>query len=384
MKRALTYLIPLLSCALAAGCTIEETVAVDDDDGSSSASGSGSGSGGSVPVGPDPIAVLGGGEHSMDAVTHSPISNGSEQLNRPTDLAFNPAAPNELWIVNQTGESVTIIFNPGETNQTSVNKKASQHFMARPAALAFGNNGHFATIHEQDGFTQPDTPFDFMGPTLWQANSQVFQGQHQDHVDMLHNSPNGMGIAWEEGNTYWIFDGMHSSLTRYAFNGPHMPGGTDHSNGDVRRFVTGEVQRVANVPSHMWFDQTSRKLYVNDTGNHRVAVLDTNTGNPGGAFSPNYDNTTQTTYTGGVLSTFIDTSQYGNHWPSGMARFGDHLYVSDVGNGTIYGYTMDGELADWLPTGLPDGSLLGITFDASGNLYYVDAAANQIFRVSPK
>jgi hypothetical protein len=54
------------------------------------------------------------------------------------------------------------------------------HFMAEPAALAFGAPGWLATAQEQDQPTQPDTPVDFMGPTLWTADSGIFNAGTHD------------------------------------------------------------------------------------------------------------------------------------------------------------------------------------------------------------
>ena len=78
-----------------------------------------------------------------------------------------------------------------------------------------------------------------------------------------------MGIAWEKDNVYWVFDGYHSSITRYDFNEDHGPGGTVHDDGTVSRYVEGKVKRVANVVSHMEMDRESNLLYVADTGNNR-------------------------------------------------------------------------------------------------------------------
>ena len=38
---------------------------------------------------------------------------------------------------------------------------------------------------------------------------------HAGHLDMLHNSPNGAGLAWAGGNVYWYYDGYHHALARY-------------------------------------------------------------------------------------------------------------------------------------------------------------------------
>ena len=102
---------------------------------------------------------------------------------------------------------------------------------------------------------------------------------------MLHNSPNAAGIAWEKDNAYWVFDGMHGSLTRYDFNSDHGPGGTNHRDGIVARFVEGKVSHEPGVPSHMVYRADTLQLYVADTGNSRIAILETSTGNIGTRFT---------------------------------------------------------------------------------------------------
>ena len=78
------------------------------------------------------------------------------------------------------------------------------HFMAKVSGIAFNSDGNFATSQEEDQITQPSTPANFMGPTLWDGNLKEWEEGHLSHLDMLHNSPNGAGIAWEQGNVFWI------------------------------------------------------------------------------------------------------------------------------------------------------------------------------------
>ena len=62
------------------------------------------------------------------------------------------------------------------------------------------------SVNDQPQLTG-NAPSDFMGPTLWTSNINTFSGSgpyHRGHYDMLHNSPNGKGIAWDEGNAYWL------------------------------------------------------------------------------------------------------------------------------------------------------------------------------------
>lgn len=335
---------------------------------------------------PDPgLAVLGGDTHSADSVNMEEVLDSGD-LNTPMDLAFHPSEAGELWIVNQGNSSMSIVADVG-ADSWSVQKESdasSDHFMVHPAALAFGDNGMMATIHEED----ETTPYTggaagtFMGPTLWTADASEFDAGHGSHYDMLHNSPNGMGIAWETDNTYWVFDGFHESLTRYDFGDDHGGGGTDHSDANVRRFVEGEVSYEAGVASHLAFDADTDLLYVADAGNGRIAVLDTSSGSDGGQYGPNYDGGSQRSVTGADLWTLAEPA--GLEMPAGLALHDDMIFVVDHATSTIWAFDLEGEVVDWLETGVEPYSLMGLDFDAEGRLYVVDAQEDRVLRIAAK
>lgn len=349
------------------------------------------------------LEILGNGGHTTDDVEMTEVKGG---MRDPMDLEFHPDRTEELWVVNQGNNSMWIGTDVGRggSNGRFVSEDSGDHFMVFPASLAFGDSGCtstisnrpstdldtgrcLATIHETDQPTPytNNAPGTFMGPTLWTGDSQMFDAGHASHFDMLHNSPNGMGIAWEDGNTYWVFDGYHSSITRYKFTGDHGPGGASHSDGDVARFVAGQVSRVANVPSHLEFDRDTDLLFIADTGNNRVAVLDTTSGSRGGRVGPNYDGTAQYEIDGASLSTLVEGDDIGLEQPSGLAIHDDTVFVSDHATGRILALTKDGELIDWLDTGLGQGALKGIAFHPeSGDLYFVDAKGQRVMKVTPK
>lgn len=259
-----------------------------------------------------------------------------------------------------------------------------QHFLARPSGIAFSDDTYFATSQEEDRVTQSTTPDTFMGPTLWSSDLHIFDAGFNGHIDMLHNSPDAMGIAWEKANAFWVFDGLHASLTRFDFRKPHRPGGSDHSDGIVKRYVEGKVKRVPNVPSHMEMDRKKGLLYVADTGHDRIAVLDTKTGKPGGAILPNYDGDQQTRINGAKLTTLI-SSKAGLKRPSGLALHDGVLYVGDNATGTIHAFSPEsGAELDSLPTGVAKGGLMGLAFDAQDRLYAIDQAKPQVLRFSAK
>jgi hypothetical protein len=352
------------------------------DDGGSS---SGDGSTGDAMQG---IPVLGGYTHSLDNVDVELIVDSD--LATPTDAEFNPDAPEELWITNRGDNSVTIVTAPGTASQQVVNKQnrvnGGDHFLAKPAAIAFGAPGLMATAQQEDQITQPTTPADFMGPTMWTSDSGTFEGGHNSHMDMLHNSPNSSGIAWERDNVYWVFDGAHGSLTRYDFHSDHGLGGTDHTDGEVYRAADGELTYVPGVAAHIAFDADSSMLYSVDPGANRIVVLNTTTGQMGDPIAPNYDGSIQRYVVGMELTTLVDGSavEVEMSTPSGLELHDGYLFVTDYQTSSIAAFDLDGNLVDWLDTGFPAGTLMGMEFDDDGRLYVVNSTGNQLLRISAR
>lgn len=338
---------------------------------------------------PPGIPLLGDGQHTVDAVEFAVVSTSAAGLNIPRDLAFHPQRTSELWVVN-LGDNSTIVFDDPDDETTFERYAAAgkDHFMARPSALAFGENGNFATAQEEDELTQGDlTPEDFMGPTLWTSDRAIYDGGHFGHFDMLHNSPNGAGVAWERDNRYWIFDGWHESITMYDFHDDHGPGGSDHTDGEIVRYVEGEVSYVGDVPSHMEFDQATKLIYIADTGNNRIAVFDSTVGERGQTLRPNYDGCTMYAMNGGQIETLAAGADVMLELPSGLELRDGVVYVSDNKLSRIVAIDQQtGELIDYLDLAdkVPTGGLMGMAFSQSGDLYAVNAVGNEIIRISPK
>jgi sugar lactone lactonase YvrE len=262
----------------------------------------------------------------------------------------------------------------------------SNHFLAKPSSLAFGAPGVLGTIHDEHERTQGPfgTPPDFMGPTLWSADPSIFDAGDPSHLDMLHNSPDGVGIAWAGDHVYWVFDGTHGSLTRYDFGQPHELGGTYHGDGIIQRWVEGEVARGPDSVGHLAYDDATGFLYVADTGHARLARLDTASGQEGRLYGPAYDTPDQYKWDDAVLDTLVDGSAIGLEAPAGLELSGGLLWVTDAATATIWAFDLSGNAVDWLPTGRTAGALQGLTLDANGDLWVVDARAGELLHVAPR
>ncbi|MCA9538232.1 MAG: hypothetical protein KC620_05060 [Myxococcales bacterium] len=349
---------------------------------------------------PDPggLAVLGNGWHTIDKVTLEVIGTEADGLNVPRDLAFNPwVEPAELWVVNRADDSTTTFFEPGTPEQSSRHliDPYALHFMDEVSSIDFGQPGTFGTCQEsRNTYNGQANANDFMGPTLWPSDLDIYAHTNVNavrvvgedlgsHLDMQHESPLCMGIAWERDNVYWVFEGLTSSIARVDFGVDHGPGFDDHSDGTITRFAPGEVRRVAGVPSHLWFDHDTKTLYIADTGNARLAAMDAVAWEYGRQMRPIEPGTVlrAATMAEPMRTVFADDAL---EHPSGLAVWDDHLYLGDNATGRIYGLTFAGELVDYLDTGLPAGALMGLAFDPAGNLYFVDAKRDRLLRILPR
>jgi hypothetical protein len=316
------------------------------------------------------------------------------QLHTPRDLAFNPRQAGELWIVNAATNSVTIVHGATELDKMRVEERRDRnhaHFMPTPTSLAFGADqtndaavnpalavGTFATCHESRNGGN-----DFMGPVLWSSDLSVFavrNGMLGSHLDMLHQSPECMGIAWEgSGNVYWTFDGLSSSISRYDFQKDHGVGNDNHDDGLIWRYVAGQVKAVPKVPSHLSFRPEDQMVYVADTGNSRVVKLAATSGSKAGAIDPKQDEAESWQMSGALLTEVVPRGTLS--LPSGLEIQDEHLYVSDNATGLIHKFRLDGRPVAAIQTDAQPGGLAGMTFGPDRRLYFVDQVGNRVLRV---
>lgn len=343
------------------------------------------------------LALLGHDTHSTDNVELTEI--GADGLYIPRDLDFNRDNPTELWVVNRDDDSTITYFNPGMPDQRAEKRidPFAMHFMEEVSSIAFGAPGTFGTCQEsRNTYNGLAAPNDFMGPSLWPSDMSIYahtneeaaQAQGADlgsHLDMLHESPLCMGIAWERDNIYWTFDGLTNSISRYDFQVDHGPGWDDHSDGLIERFVIGEVARVAGVPSHLELDRDAQRLYIADTGNARIAVLDVAQYTRGPTLPVKERGTQMWRMTGPSLTTFVDGAAGELQQPSGLALHEGVLYVGDFATGRITAFdAASGERLDWIESGAGTQALMGLAIDGEGRLYFLDAGAGRLMRIAPK
>ncbi len=353
---------------------------------------------GPSPVDPGPppkAAELGTGDHTASSVTLTVIAGPGQRLAGPRDLAFNPRVPAELWVVNAADDSAVIIHDaPTDDRKAERRKDAdARHFMNKPSAIAFGRDetsfgipGTFATCGESRNEGDPRAP-DFMGPTLWSSDLSIFAVKNPtglgSHIDMLHESPLCMGIAHETQNVYWTFSGRFNAIVKFDFGQDHDIGQDDHTDGKAYQYLPGQVKYVPKVPSGLFFRDEDSMLYVADTGNARIAKLDTTSGTRGARIA-NKEPSPFYKVDGAVMTDVVTADSGLLEAPSGIEIKGDYLYVTDNSNGRISAFTFEGERVNWLDTGLPAGSLGGLSFGPDGKIYFVDMLGNQVLRIDPK
>lgn len=324
-----------------------------------------------------------------------------------TALAFDPLRTGELWVTLRRvpsnlacletarsgcaaleGQVALVQGATSDAAELTIKKDGNAwHFMRRPTSIAFGENGNLSTCGEARTDNYEDEAIDYSGPVLWSSDPTIFgvepkPGQNGTHLDMLHESPFCMGIAYERDNAYWVFNGKLGALDRYDFHTPHVIGGEDHSDGELSRYVEGQLTRVPEVPSHLVLDRERGRLYVADTAGGRILSLDIASGVPGPDV-PTLDPipvhrrmdgaTLEEVVAPGVLSA-----------PSGIALSGDRLIVTDNATSRIWWFALDGSVVGSLDTGLPAGSLSGVAVGPDGKLYLSDLLTGTAYRVETR
>jgi hypothetical protein len=321
------------------------------------------------------------------AVTFTTVYQGHEGV-EPVDVEFNARSPREMWVVNYVTSHVTVVRNPGTSQAEVIERRdpAYSHYMFQPPAIAFGTphaqwGQQFATCGDNDAFGRY-----FMGPTLYSAELNIFgyqtQGGLGTHLDMLHSTAYCRGIAWAgEGNKYWTFNAHNGAIDFYDFAQDHGPGNNDHSDGIIRRFWTNQVSGVDGVMSHVSVNSDDQKVYVADTGNKRILVLDPTEAQPV-APMPGAEIIAERRFFEAPVHVLVPPGTLAA--PSGIEASGGLAFVTDAETSKIHAFSLvDGELVKTLDTGLPPGSLAGLNFGPEGKIYFVDRLQSRVIRIDP-
>lgn len=332
--------------------------------------------------------------------TFKEIAGFLQQVSRPKDLAFQtlPDRQNELWVLNfgtyNSGGSTVLIANPGKSNQTNNYLKDgnSWHFMALPTAIAFADNGNWATSSSiLDANRQGGS---FTGPSLWPGDLNIYtrvgnppvSGVNGSHLDMLHQSPQSMGICHWKEHEFFVFDGFHGHLTYYDFATPHYPGGSDHDDGKVIHYPEISLAKSNDefLPGHMEIDEEKKWLYVVDTERKRVVRVDVNTGNFNANASTRRMHGEPLAQYGEMNNvTWEIFADEGLTNPCGLAINGDRIFVSDNGTKEIVCFDANsGEQLGRIEVQAED--IMGIEVGPEGNLWYVDYTTSKVYKVVPQ
>lgn len=328
-----------------------------------------------------------------EAATLSELVNASAGLSQPRDLAWNPLRPEELWVVNYDDDSAVIVRDAPQDSRTTEKRidGYALHFFEQPTAIAFGQSettmgipGTFATCGEsRNTYNGQADGNDFTGPTLWSSDMSVFAAQNPNglgsHLDMLHNTPLCMGIAWEGGNRYWVTGGLSGAIERYDFQTDDGIGNDDHGDGLTWRYAPGTLGYVENVPSHLVVDADAGYVYVADTGHGRILRLDAQTG-AAGATVGSFETPIQMVE-GAVIDDFVPGGTLTQ--PSGIELAGGVVFVTDHATSQVHAFDGEGTLLGTVDTGLPAGSLGGLSLGPDDRLYLVDMLGNRVFRLEP-
>lgn len=329
--------------------------------------------------------------------TYSVIGSAANGLDQPRDLDFKPNS-NELWVVNKAtaaGGTMCIFYDAGKVSQTSQFRKDSHsdHFMMYPSAIAFGDDGRFSGVSEVQN-TNPQTPT-FMGPALWSSDTSIYATVFQNnwmngyplgsHLDMLHQSPFGMGIAHDSIGMYWVFDGYNGNICKYYFVQDHGPGYEDHSQAMIWRYTDVGVTRVPNIPSHMIKDKATGWLYFVDGGAKKLKRINTNTGSVVGNLTvPPTANEPLLGYYDVQGATVQVLDSFPASQPCGIDLYNGRMIVSDYGTGDIYVYDITAATPVKIGTiATGQTGIMGVKIGTDGKIWFVNNTQNNVVRINP-
>lgn len=334
---------------------------------------------------------IGLGDGTASSVTFTEIyAVGS--ASEPVDLAFHKERADELWVIGYGDDSIRVGTGVGTDAMKwkRIDDPAAMHFMHKPPAITMGTPAFWATCGDSDntdgaGHAGDGSAKYFMGPALFSTDLTILGKETGtglgSHMDMLHGSPFCRGIAHVSENWFWVFNSHDKSLDKYNFAKDHGPGKDDHSDGEIYRYAPGQVKGAEDsTPSHIFYDDTDKFLYVADTGNQRIVKLDTAKGTKGGALPRQME---PLKAQGIMKNTNVEVVVAAGTLkkPSGLEVRGEHLYVTDAETSTFHVFDKAGAEVRKLATGFAPGSLAGFAFSGDGKIYFTDKVRSRVFRI---
>jgi len=342
--------------------------------------------------------------------TATTAATTQERMNVPTGLAYD-SANQILYVAQQTGNRVTTynladgISNGenavnvlGQLDFTSTAAATTQAGMNAPRGIAFDDTndrlyvsqttGNRVTVYDVAEISNGENAVSVLGQPHFTVATA---GTRQAGL----NAPNGVLIDAENDLLYVLQSGAHRvSIFDAATisNGEDAVDALGQFDNDINPpgpiYTKGTANNASyklglSGPQGVAVDGTNHRLFVADTGNHRVLVYNMDT-----------DNTLLDRIPDNILGqtnfyfNAVGTTQFSLSSPTGLAfdSVGNRLYVSDLTNNRIIFYDTasitNGEYAAGvLGQPLFTTATAGITqLGLSGpRLIHYDAASGQLF-----
>ncbi len=292
------------------------------------------------------------------AASYAFASGQSVQLNHPLDIALDDAN-NRVYVAEELGNRISVFDEVGNFI-TSIQGGTSgfANSFNRPNGVAVAPNGNLYVADTWNYLIREFTPDGTLvrswgEPGQYGADAQVdpkdgFWGPRDVTVD-------------GDGNVY-VADTGNKRVRVYDADGNYLR--------DIGS--AGAALGQLDEPSGLAIDQVDQRLYVADTWNRRVSVF---------------------ALDGSPLFTFDVRGWYedlGNRPYLAIDQTRRLLYVSDPDAGRVLVYDLEGNCVGSFgqPSDHPTdntqfNTIGGMTTDADGNVYVVDAGAGRVLKFAP-
>ena len=239
----------------------------------------------SITNGENAINVL--GQTSFTAATPATTQIG---MNVPTGVAYD-SANQRLFVSQQTGNRVTVynladgladgeaaVSVLGQTNFTNTAAATTQAGMNIPVDLAYDSanqrlyvsqaTGNRVTTYDVTAITDGEDAMNVLGQTNFTntaaATTQI--GMNAPRSVAYNSANTRLYVAEATGNRVKVYDVAAITDGENAIN---VLGQTNFTNT-----AAANTQGGLSAPQGVLVDSTSNRLYVGQTGNHRVSIFD--------------------------------------------------------------------------------------------------------------